>query len=33
MEDIKKKCNSMVDLLKLTSIKNILSKAVDLDYN
>ena len=32
MEDIKRKCNLMVDLLKFTFNKKILSKVVALNY-
>ena len=33
MENIRRKCNLMVDLLKFTSNKKILNKVVSLDYN
>ena len=33
MKDIRRRCNLMVDLLKFTSNKKILSKIVVLDYN
>ena len=33
MEDIRRKCNPMVDLSKFTSNKKILSKFVDKCYN
>ena len=33
MEDIRKKCNPIVDLSKFTSNKKILSKVVVLRYN
>ena len=33
MEDIRKKCNPMVDLSNFTSNKKILSKVVALGYN
>ena len=33
MEDIRRKCNSMIDLSQLTSNKKILSEIVVLDYN
>ena len=33
MDDIRRRCNPMVDLSKFTSNKKILSKFVDLDYN
>jgi len=33
MEDIRRKYNPTVDLLKFTSNKKILSKVVTLDYN
>ena len=33
MEDIKRKCNSMMDLLKFTSNKKILSEVATISYN
>ena len=33
IEDIRRRCNSMVDLSKFTSNKKIMSKAVILNYN
>ena len=33
MEDIKRKCNLMMDLLKFTSNKNILSEVATISYN
>jgi len=33
MKDIRRICNLIVDLLKLTSNKNILSKVIVLGYN
>ena len=33
MEDIRRKCNPIVNLSKFTTNKKILSKVVTLDYN
>ena len=33
MEDIRRRCNPMVDLLKFIYNKNILSKIITLGYN